>query len=145
MGEAINISGLAQLVRVDPRYPGAWGAVVPYLREALEKGDGVRDWSERDIYQSAIDGRTELWAVVTNGSVSGAMLTCVTRYPQRSVVEVIAAGADAHSDENWLPLLEDLKNMARAIGATAIVGTGRNGWGRKLNATRTRVVWELDI
>lgn len=132
------------LVRADPRYPGIWDTVAPYLQRAIEHGAG--DWVLGDFYDAAVGERVALWALVRGGeTVFGAGVTCITRYPQRAVLEVIAFGADIQTEAEWRKLLEELKNRAHATGATAIMGTGRDGWARMLKADRTRTVWELEV
>ncbi len=141
MGEAVNTG----LVRVDPRFPGAWEALRGYLESALQRGGGEKDWGLQDVYQQAVDGIVQLFAGVTDGKVFGAIVTCESSYPQRRVIEVLLAGTDPHTEDQWASCFEQLKSTAKASGIAAIVGTGRPGWGRKLGASRTRLVWEVDL
>jgi hypothetical protein len=132
----------ADLVRVDPRYPGAWDALWPYLDDALKQGGGDKDWSVLQIYDGVVSGRLALWALVKDNSVIGSGVTCITQYPRRQVMEVLAMGADEGS--GWEECLDELKQHARAMGLSAIIGTGRPGWARKLGAMERRV-FELDL
>lgn len=133
-----------QLVPVDPRYPGVREAVGAYLLSALERG-GDTDWSALDVYQAALEGRVQLWVCLTGDHVWGALVTCHTVYPRRRVLEILAFGADAHTEEDWQVLLDELKGVAQRQGCSALVGTGRDGWARKLDASRTKTVWEIDL
>ena len=133
-----------ELVRVDPRYPGIWLTLSRYLQEALEKGGGTKDWSTNDMYHAIVEGHLALWALVTGGTVFGAAATCLTPYPRRQVLEVLAMGADDGYEDQWRECLETLGQHARAAGASAIVGTGRPGWARKLGAEERRV-FELSL
>ena len=130
---------MSELVRVDPRWPGAWDALQNFLRAALERGGGLKDWSLQDLREAAQTERVALWGVVDDDRVLGATVTVVTQYPQRRVLEVLAMGCERDTEEQWLPLLDHLKQVAQAFGCSAILGTGRPGWARKLNAEERRV------
>jgi len=135
---------VSDLLRVDPRWPGAWEALKGFLSEALERGGGNKDWSLQDLYDAAVSERVALWGLVGNGHVYGAGITTVTQYPQRRVLEVLALGCERDTEEQWLPLLEHVKGIARAFGCSAILGTGRPGWARKLGAEERRV-FEVEV
>jgi hypothetical protein len=135
----------ALLVRVDPRYPGAWEAVEPFLQAALTRGGGDRDWLIEDVRASTSSGETALWAVVTAGRVFGAVVTREIYYPRRKVMEVLLTGTEANTDQIWAQCLDQLKYFAKLIGCQTLLGTGRPGWGRKLGAIRERRVWEFDL
>ena len=130
---------MSELLRVDPRWPGAWEALKGFLSEALERGNGNKDWSLQDLYDAAVSERVALWGLVEDGSVYGAGITTVTQYPQRRVLEILALGCKHDTEEQWLPLLEHVKQIARVFGCSAILGTGRPGWARKLGAEERRV------
>ena len=132
------------LIRIDPRWPGAWGTIRGFLKDALERGNGYKDWSLQDIREAAIGNRVALWGLVNDNHVYGAGVTTVTHYPQRSVLEVVALGCEHDTEEQWLPLLEHLRDLARALGCSAILGTGRPGWARKLGAEERRV-FEVEV
>jgi hypothetical protein len=135
---------MSELIRVDPRWPGAWDALQGFLRSALERGNGNKDWSLEDIREAAIGDRVALWGLVGNNHVYGAGVTTMTQYPQRRVLEVLALGCERDTEEQWLPLLEHLRDLARALGCSAILGTGRPGWARKLGAEERRV-FEVEV
>ena len=130
---------MSELIRIDPRWPGAWGTVRGFLQDALERGNGNKDWSLEDIREAAIGDHVALWGLVGNNHVYGAGVTTVTHYPQRRVLEVLAMGCERDTEDQWLPLLAHLKQVAQAFGCSAILGTGRPGWARKLNAEERRV------
>ena len=135
---------MSELIRIDPRWPGAWGTVRGFLNDALERGNGNKDWSLEDLREAAIGDRVALWGLVGNNHVYGAGVTTITQYPQRRVLEVLALGCERDTEEQWLPLLEHLRNLARALGCSAILGTGRPGWARKLGAEERRV-FEVEV
>jgi hypothetical protein len=135
---------VSNLVRVDPRYPGAWDTLSPYLYRAIKEGDGERDWSVEAMYNSAVEGHSALWALVNGDAVFGACLTCVAHYPKRAVLEVLAMAADEGTEPQWRECLEQLIQYAQDLNLQAIVGTGRPGWARKLGAIERRA-FELRI
>lgn len=135
---------LPLLVRVDPRWPGAWDQLSPYLASALKEGDGERDWSLEDMYEGAVWGKLALWGLVVDGAVFGATLTCITHYPRRAVMEVLAMGADSGKEAAWHACLDQLMEHAKQMNVQAIIGTGRPGWARKLGAIERRV-FELPL
>ena len=133
------------LIRVDPRYPGAWETLSGFLADAIERGDGGRDWGVEDMRIHAEQGRVELWALVDGEEIFGASVTCLTTYPKRAVMEILATGTKPHSEDKWRQCLDQLKEIGRILGVSALVGTGRHGWQRKLQCSRTRTVWEIDL
>lgn len=133
------------IVRVDPRYPGVWDTLQGYLASAIERGDGGRDWETEDIRTRAESGLMELWAFVQDDEVIGALATCQSYFPKRKVLEVLAFGCAPGHESVWQEDLLHLQEMARSVGAQALVGTGRPGWVRKLPVTRYRYVWEIDL
>jgi hypothetical protein len=133
------------LLRVDPRWPGAWDQLAPYLEAALVRGGGDTDWSLDDIYKAAEREEVALWGGVKDQHhVFGAAVTRITAYPRRHVLEVLAMGADPDHESDWMECLAQLSDLARHMGATAIIGTGRPGWARKLGAQERRV-FELPL
>ncbi len=133
----------ALLIQADPRFPGVWDKVKPYLERAIERS-GCKDWLIEDVYQMAAAQQVQLWAIVEGEDVSGAGVTRLAHYPRRRVLDVLLLGSDPQNEEGWLATLPQLKQIARAAGAAAIHGTGRAGWARKLQAT-PRPAWEIDI
>ena len=135
---------MTMLVRVDPRYPGVWDDLVGYLADGLDYGGGSKDWDAGDIYDAACKGAVALWAIISHERVIGSVVTTMTTYPRRQVLEVLVMGADRGSEPHWRECLSQLADLARASGASAIIGTGRPGWARKLGAEERRV-FELPI
>lgn len=127
------------LVRVDPRYPGAWDNLVPYIQSALYNGGGIVDWKAEDVYRAAVEGTVELWALVHDDIIFGALVTCSTTYPQRKVLEILVLATDTQTETQWFQMFDGFKQMAKAGGFDAIIGTGRPGWAKKLNALERRV------
>ena len=145
MAQALERVSAPLLVRVDPRYPKVWDDLKGFLGAAIERGDDGRDWGVEDMRIHAENGHVELWALIDGEEVFGACVTSVTHYPRRSVLQILATGTTPHSEDRWRQCLDQLKQIARVMGVSTIVGTGRHGWQRKLQCSRTRTVWEIDL
>ena len=133
------------LIAVDPRYPGVWDDLAHYLAQAIERGDGGRDWGLEDMRERIESGHVMLWAFVVGDEIHGAGLTCKTVYPRRAVLEILAFGADPGFEEDWLAELPWLGGYAKQAGMSAIIGTGRPGWVRKLEGVREKRAFEIDL
>lgn len=127
-----------------PLLPGEWTAAEPYLARALDKGGGVQDWAMEDVYTMACHDQVALWGLESDGQLFGACVTTVTNYPRRRALEILLMGADDDREDAWRECLEQLRQVARTLGAGTIQGTGRPGWARKLGA-RERRVFELEV
>jgi hypothetical protein len=133
------------IIRVDPRFPGAWDSLVPYIKEALGRSGAYRDWLEDDVLRAVIDGRCALWALVHNQEIFGAVVSSEIYYPKRKVIDVTLMGTEPNTEAQWLVCVETFKRMAKAAGADCLTATGRQGWSRKLGADRERIVFEIDL
>ena len=132
------------VLRVDPRVPGVWTAAIPFLSDALQYG-GLRDWDLCHIKQMAQDGQVQFWILVDCDEVFGACVTTEGLYPKRKVLEILLLGTAPHSEGRWRVCMDQMLAMARANGFSALTGSGRPGWSRKLGATSERTVWEYDL
>jgi len=137
--------GETLIIRVDPRFPGVWGILEPYIKQALGRSGAYRDWIEEDVYQAVIEGRCILWALIHNEAVFGAVVSTEIHYPRRKVIDVTLMGTDPNTEAQWLKCVETFKLMAKSAGADCLTATGRDGWSRKLGADRQRIVFEIDL
>jgi hypothetical protein len=135
----------ALIIRVDPRFPGAWQILEPYIKMALGKSGAYRDWLEEDVRQAIVAGQCALWALIHDGAVFGAVVSTEIYYPRRKVIDVTLMGADPNTEKHWLVCVETFKRMAKSAGADCLTATGRDGWSRKLGADRERIVFEIDL
>jgi hypothetical protein len=126
-----------KLRRLSAALPEDWEKAAPFLQSALSKGQGESDWWLEDVYNAAMTDRIMLWGLMDEGRMVGACATCVLDYPRRRVLEILMLGTEPHTD--WAPCLEEMKQVARKFGATALQGTGRPGWARKLGGIERRV------
>jgi len=133
------------IIRVDPRYPGAWDSLVPYVKSALGKSGAHRDWLEDDVFAAIVSGQCALWALIHNDEIFGAVVSSEVYFPQRKVVDVTLMGTDPNTENQWRICVEMFKKMAKACGASCLTATGRPGWSRKIGADRERIVFEIDL
>lgn len=125
--------------------PDAWAKLAPYLQRALEHG-GEAYWSIEDVLAQCLSGQVQCWALLrVNGDLFGAGISTRIDYPKRKVWEILLMGTDPHTEAEWAQCLEQFKAAARANGIDAITGTGRPGWARKIGASRSKIVWEIDL
>jgi hypothetical protein len=109
----------------------------------LSRSGADADWDPEDIFRAALEDRLALWALVfPTDTVAGALATRVVEYPKRKVLEILAFGTN--HDDVWAPALANLTQMAQAIGAAAVIGQGRKGWARRLQAEE-RHLFELRL
>ena len=133
------------LIRCDPRLPGIWPKLAHYLRNAIFASGCERDWNIDDVFNLCAVGRCHLWALVHGEEIFGACVTQISQYPQRAVMDVLLLGTEPNTEDLWGPLVEQMKAIARSMGVSALSGTGRDGWYRKINASRHKIVFELDL
>jgi len=135
---------MAELVPINPLWPGAWDSLKGYLERAIEIGGSAKHWGVEDLKLEALAGRMQMWGLVENDKVHGAMMTKELRFPKCRALEVAFAAADENTEERWLPLWPVLANMARAAGFDSLIFAGRKGWERKLGVKPLyRFEWEL--
>jgi hypothetical protein len=134
---------MMRLVRGAIDWPGTADAVLPFLQAAHAEG-AYRDWSMEQVLDHL---RAEHWAlygtVDDEGHLLGAGVVCITRYGQRSVLEIILFGAELQSQQ-WVETLDQLKAVARRNGCSAVQGRGRPGWARYLGASPINT-FELEV
>lgn len=109
----------------------------PYLEQALEASGAKRDWGIEDVFASAQRLEIDLWALEDEDGLFGAGATTIENYPRSKVLSVLLLGTEPN--RGFMDCLEQLKALARSIGASRIEGTGRPGWARKLGAKERRV------
>ena len=134
-------------VPINPNVEDAWAMVMPYLQEAIDREDVGRSWSTQGMREAAAQqpGRYVLWALTQGTRIVGAMLTCFTSYPNRTVLEIVALAAQAYSITDWETITDPVRAYASTHGAVAVTGRGRAGWAKVLQATRTTTLWEVDL
>jgi len=135
---------MARLIRADVTFPPLWAILEAYLEDALETSGAKADWGTEDVYAAALKSEVDVWALTDDAGIFGGCVTALNVYPRSKAVDVLLLGTDPHREDGWRECLEQLKVLARGVGARKITGTGRPGWARKLGATERRV-FELEV
>jgi len=135
---------VARLIRADVTFPPLWAILAAYLETALETSGAKADWGVDDVYAAALKSEVDVWALTDDAGIFGGCVTALSVYPRSKAVDVLLLGTDPHREDGWRECLEQLKVLARGVGARKITGTGRPGWARKLGATERRV-FELEV
>lgn len=113
-------------------------AVSPYLESALAEG-GDKDWLLPDIREMMAKDQIDVWALLDEFGAFGGAVSVLRQFSRRRVIDILLLGTEPHREADWMLCLEQLRNLAADVGATAITGTGRPGWARKLGATEHKV------
>ena len=136
---------MARLIRADVTFPPLWAILAAYLETALETSGAKADWDTEDVRAAALRSEVDVWALFgTDERIFGAGVTSISSYPKSKVLDVLLLGTDPHREDGFMECLEQLKAMAREVGARKITGTGRPGWARKLGATERRL-FEIEV
>jgi hypothetical protein len=149
MGEVVNLAPQDEPAREPSIFvlPAndlrGWTFAEPYLLRALEHTD---EWGIDDVRDQYCGGKVGLILCMAGpGEVFGALCVEITDYPKKRMMQVHLFGADDHSEADWLNYIwPQLQDLARTHGCGAIIGTGRDGWARKLGAKR-RILWEVPL
>jgi hypothetical protein len=135
---------LAQILPCAPNDLRAWLLGESYLRQALEHTD---EWDINDVARQYCAGQVGLVLCLRGKSreVFGALCIELMDYPKKRVMQVHLFGAKDHSEELWMNFIwPQLQDLCRSSGCVSIMGTGRDGWVRKLKA-KHRYLWEVEL
>lgn len=121
----------------------AWTFAEPYFREAIVHSD---EWLIEDVRDQYCAGKVGVvLALNSEGKVIGAFCVEMAVYPRKKVMQVHLFGADKNTEDDWMNhAWPQLQEFAREHGCDSAVGTGRDGWARKLHAKR-RIFWEVPL
>jgi hypothetical protein len=104
-------------------------AVWPQVEHFIRLTDGYRSTAD-DLYPLLLNGDRQLWLCVSRGQIVGACISRVVEYPQSRAVLVTTLGG---CGGDWVQMLEDVEQFARASGCARVEVQGRYGWVRKLD------------
>ena len=132
------------MIRADMNAPGVWDLLAPYLVRALEASGADKQWGIEDVRVAAEKQEIDIWSLMDHGLLYGAGATALYVYPRCKVVDVLLLGTEPNHEAGWASCFEQLKELARSVGASKITGTGRPGWARALGATE-RCVFDIEV
>ena len=98
-----------------------------WLEEAIAHSfpDGIISHTKDDIKEMLFNSDAQLWT-----TPNGACVTCVTVYPQTSIVQIWLMGGDF--EELMTKHSQAVYQWGRSIGASLVYVQGRKGWIRRL-------------
>jgi hypothetical protein len=133
----------ASIVLLQPNDLRGWMACEPHLARAIAHTD---EWAIEDVREMFIEGKVGLILCLDGaGRPFGALCIEFIDYPKKRVFQVHLFGAEDHSEELWMNWIwPAVQGVARQQGCASIMGTGRDGWARKLQASFRRV-WEVRL
>ena len=111
-----------------------WPKIVQWVDAACRRGD--RTWTPQDALELCEAGKAGLWLVIDGDRrCRGFGVTAIETWPDRSKVGVVVMSGGV-TGRQWIPLIHDLEEWARAHGARAMIVRGRRGWLRVLDKYR---------
>ena len=121
-----------------------WPVLEPYIEKALVKTKGDDYYDTPDVLEEIKQGYCQLWAVIHNHKVIGAVVSKIIQYPKIKVLHMWLIGGDT------LETLEDtystLKEYALDNGCQRVMGSGRKGWTRLIKDTvNSEYTWTVDL
>lgn len=112
------------IAAADMEMDRCWKFLEPAMNHGLP--EGITMYTLDDLKQKVFTNDAQLWS-----TPNGACLTCVTVYPQTTIVQIWLMGGDfeelmtKHSDAVY-------RWAKETIGASMIYVQGRHGWTRRL-------------
>lgn len=105
---------------------GRWGEIAPMLERATSR---TRCYEPIDLLLMAATGQAGIWLCMRGEQLDAVLVTQVTVYPRRRVLEMLFAGGDNMA--SWRKAAIDaMDKHARELGCTHVACAGRPGWAR---------------
>lgn len=103
-----------------------WAEIEPLLAKAASRS---RCYEPIDVLRAAMAGQMTIWVVEREGKIVASLVSKITQYPRRRVLEMLFAGGSRMRE--WLPVAVPLFDQcARETGCDSIASVGRKGWAR---------------
>lgn len=135
-------SSLVECVCVPPdKVKALWPVVGAFIQSAMERGR----LTDVEAVTAALDkGALLLWVAWDGFAIQAAAVTELSQVNGERFCTIVACGGkDRHQ---WMPLLADLEQYARAESCKAMRIMGRKGWVRVLkDYSVTRVILEKEL
>jgi hypothetical protein len=109
-----------------------WPRVLPFIRRALDRGDGGHD--PEHVREACRSRAAQLWLGLGEAGLEMVAVTEIRVLPRKRIARIwLLAGSDARG---WIgERLEVIEAWARAEGCAALELVGRKGWLRRLPAS----------
>lgn len=110
-----------------------WCEIEPMLERATLR---TQCYEPIDLLMMAGTGRAAMWLAMRGDEILAAIVTQVTVFPRRRVMEVLFSGG--REMKAWLPLaVAAIDQHAIACGCSHVASSGRPGWKRAWGAYST--------
>ncbi len=120
-----------KLVCVNPNNVGnLWPHVRGIIKRAIDRGHTDWGFLERNLYS----GSWLLWLIWDGEQIKGAVVTGLVG----DACEIIACAGDDYRE--WIHLISEIEDYARAEGMTSMRLIGRRGWSRVLRDYKQTLV-----
>ena len=103
-----------------------WNEIEPLLRKSTER---TCCYEPVDLLILAGTGRVGIWLCMRGEAIDAVLVSQVTVYPRRKILEMLFAGGSNMAA--WRDLaVQALDKHARELGCTHVACAGRPGWAR---------------
>lgn len=110
-----------------------WTVIGPLLKKSTDR-NGC--YEPLDLLQMAMTGQAGIWICEVDGEIRAAVVTRVTVFPRRRILEMVAAGGSGM--RHWIePLRAAMDAHARELGCSHVASVARRGWLKAWGATPT--------
>lgn len=105
-----------------------WTPVKHFIQAALDRTEG--EMSIDDVYNALIDRDMQLWILLDEFHVIGALVTQILEFPNVKACRYVAMGGDVHGDFDEITGM--IEQWAATQGCQRMEIVGRPGWARAL-------------
>lgn len=121
-----------------------WGQLSPYLERALKKTREDEYWGTKDVLKKIQDRDAQLWAIIDEGQVVGAVVTQIEVYPKCKALNLWLGGADSlHPLDE---VIKTAKEFGKSHGCEKLKSSGRDGWLKALSEKPEHYTcWQVSI
>ena len=105
-----------------------WDKLKPYVIKAMVKTGADNYWSIEDIYSEIKSRDCQLWAIIDDDKLIGAVVTRILMFPKCKAFHVWFVAAD--NMNTFDDTVGTLKKYGKSLGCNKFMGSGRKGWTR---------------
>ena len=130
------------LVYVQPnQVDSAVSLCLPLIKKSLSSDSA---YSIEDVIDELRSARAQLWLVMESNKIKAIVVTVINTHPcAKDCMIWLCAGKDR---KNWIHLLSQIEDWAKAHGCDAMVVRGRSGWEKVMkDYKKTHVILEKKL
>ncbi len=121
-----------------------WFDVAPLLEKAVAYSDGK--YHLDDVYAALINRDMQLWVAYDDTGLKVCCVTQILSFPRKRVMLLVfVAGKDS---DDWLHLIEKLKEFAKEHQCHTVEFYGRPGWEKTtkdIGFKKIHTIFKLDV